>query len=380
MSRLFAPIPVTIHPFFWLFASLIGWINSGSLLGTLIWTGIILVSVLFHEFGHAITAQLFGQRSAIQLIALGGVTTYEGPKLTFWKQFLITFNGPLFGFLLFLAASFALQWDLSAWPMLRQIVWQMQIANLFWTIVNLLPVLPLDGGQLLRIVLEASFGMKGYKASLLFGAAFSLLISFYFFIWQNWIAGAFFFLFAYQSFESFRRARYVTSVDRDEEQKHILIEAELALQEGRKEEAKRLFLEVRQKAPGGLLALTAAQYLAFLYMQEGESQKAYELLLPIRSQIASDTLCLLHQLAAIVGNDALVAELSTACYQIAPSQEMALRNARAFARLNQAKPAGGWLQTAWQYGQLDLSSVLQEEIFQKLKENIEFKEFIDPLQ
>ncbi len=38
-----------------------------------------------------------------------------------------------------------------------------QVANLFWTIVNLLPVLPLDGGQLLRIVLEAAFGVKDLR-------------------------------------------------------------------------------------------------------------------------------------------------------------------------------------------------------------------------
>src|SRR5579872_5701883 len=39
-------IPLAIHPFFWVFAAMIGWLNSGTMMGTLIWVGIILVSVV----------------------------------------------------------------------------------------------------------------------------------------------------------------------------------------------------------------------------------------------------------------------------------------------------------------------------------------------
>ncbi len=35
------PIPLMIHPFFWLFAILIGWIMGQSVVGTLVWVGII---------------------------------------------------------------------------------------------------------------------------------------------------------------------------------------------------------------------------------------------------------------------------------------------------------------------------------------------------
>ncbi|EKE08125.1 MAG: metallopeptidase, M50 family, partial [uncultured bacterium] len=76
-----------------------------------------------------------------------------------------------------------------------------QVANLFWSIINLLPVLPLDGGQLLRIVLEACFGVKGFKAALLVGALLAIAISLYFFLVGAYLVGAFFFLFAYQSFD-----------------------------------------------------------------------------------------------------------------------------------------------------------------------------------
>ncbi len=378
MIEIPGPIPVAIHPFFWVFAALIGWLNSGTFMGTLIWLGIIVVSVIIHEFGHALTAVVFKQKARIQLIALGGVTSFEGPKLKFWQQFIITFNGPLFGFFLFLIATFLLHYSWS--PLVLKILKATQIANLFWTVVNLLPVLPLDGGQLLRIVLEGIWGVPGFRASLLAGSIIAALLSFYFFMVQAFLIGAFFFLFAFQSFESWRKSRFATRDDRDESNKELMVQAENALQEGNKEEAKRLFAEVREKAAGSLLAHAAAQYLAYLDAKEGKRQEAYEILLPIKEHLADEAFCLLHELAAEQKNYALVAELATKCYQMAPSQKMALSNARAFAYQKQPQPAGGWLQTAWQYGGLNLDSILQEEEFQELKNDPAFKEFVDQIK
>ncbi|HSX25473.1 MAG TPA: site-2 protease family protein [Chlamydiales bacterium] len=373
-------IPIAIHPFFWLFAALIGWLNSGTLLGMFIWVGIIFFSVLFHEFGHAITAVCFKQKANIQLIALGGVTTFDGPKLKFWQQFIITFNGPLFGFILFLLATLVLQLNWTQWPTLFGILKATQIANLFWTVVNLLPVLPLDGGQLLRIFLEANFGIRGFKAALIIGTVIAVLISFYFFIIQAFLAGAFFFLFAFQSFDSWRKSRHANRSDRDDGNRQLMIQAESALQEGNLDEAKRLLEEVHEKAAGGMLGHAASQYLAFIAMREGRRKDAYDLLLPVKEDLTDDSLALLHQLAAEQKNYSLVAELSAPCYQTAPSQQMALHNARAFAALKQPRPAGGWLQTAWQEGSFDLNALLNEEEFQAIKDHPDFRQFIAPLK
>jgi len=367
-------IPVIIHPFFWIFSGILGWLVSGTLMGMLIWVGIIFFSVLFHEFGHALTALVFNQEARIQLIALGGVTSFEGPKLKFWQQFLITLNGPLFGFLLFLGATVLLQFQLT--PMAYKIFKATQVANLFWSIINLLPVLPLDGGQLLRIVLEACFGVKGFKAALLVGALLAIAISLYFFLVGAYLVGAFFFLFAYQSFDSWRRSRLATKSDREEENKHLMVQAEQAFQEGNKEEAKKLFEEVRNKASGGMLALAATQYLAFLIYKEGKRKEAYEMLLPYKEQLSDDILILLHELAAEEKNYPLVIEISQKCYQTAPSQKMALNNSRAYAHEGQPKFAGGWLQTAWQFGGLNLPVILEEEEFKAVVQDPEFQEFI----
>ncbi len=370
-------ISIVIQPFFWLFAALIGWLNSQSVVGTLIWIGIIMLSVLFHEFGHALSAVFFRQKAQIQLVALGGVTTYQGPKLKFWQQFLIVLNGPLAGIALFFLATLFLLLPLSA--TVRGVVATIRIVNLFWSFVNLLPVLPLDGGQLLRIALEGFFGVKGYKASLVIGMAFAVLLSFYFFIAQAFLIGAFFFLFAFQTFDLYRKSRNANFMDREDTIKKTLVQAENLLQQGNRDAAERLFEEVRIKGAGGLLSAAAAQYLAFLYAEEGKRQEAYDLLLSNKKHLEGPARCLLHQLGAEQNNHELVAELSADCYQFAPKQEVALRNAKAFAALNQAEPAGGWLQTAWQHGSFDLNTLLQDEVFNSVRDISAFRHFVDPL-
>ena len=347
----------------------------------LIWVGIIFFSVLIHEYGHALTAIAFKQKAQIQLVALGGLTSYDGgPNLKFWQQFIVVLNGPLFGFGLSLLATMLLRFDFSSSPLLFGILKATQRANLFWSLINLLPVLPLDGGQLLRIICEGLFGLKGFRASLLIGAFLASFIACLSFLGGFFLAGAFFFLFAYQSFDSWRKCRFATTGDRDDGNKNLLIRAEEALSAGQNGEARRLLDEVRTKSSGGLLWFAASQYLAFLDMKEGKKEEAYQLLLSIKEHLAEESVCLLHELAAENGNDPLVVELSTRCYQISPTQEAALRNARSFARLGKAQPAGGWLQTAWKHGEFNIDKIVNESAFSGIKEDSSFKEFIDPLK
>lgn len=371
-------IPLFIHPFFWVTAALIGWINSGTLFGLFIWMGIVFVSILFHELGHAITAVAFKQKTNIQLVAFGGITSYDGPNLKHWQQFIIVLNGPLFGFSLFLFATFALQFTWS--PLWAAIFKMTQVANLFWSIINLFPVLPLDGGQLLRIMLEGFFGVKGYRVSLLIGALFSVIAALGFFVMQNFLIGSLFFLFAFQSFDLWRKNRVATGEDRDETIRLRLVEGEIALAAGNHAKAEQIFLEIKDKTTAGLFHTQAMQYLAFLKIQAGEKEAAYQLLVPIAAYLSDQGSCLLHELAAEHKNWDLVAKLSAECFQIAPTQEMALNNARAFAYLHQPKYAGGWLQTAAANGALQIEEILNEELFQAIKHEPEFEHFIRPLQ
>lgn len=371
-------IPIFIHPFFWILAAVIGLLYGGFSVFALIWVAIVFISVLFHEMGHAITALVFGQHPQVSLVALGGLTTYEGKGLNFFQQFIIVLNGPIFGIALFLLSYQIISYEVFQNAYLIYFFSAMWKINLFWSAINLLPVLPLDGGQLIRIVFEAIFGEKGFRASIFVGmvVAFALSIISFIFFTQLLIVGIIFFLFAFQNFELFRKSRFISKSDRDDENREEMGLAEKALQEGNKEEAKKHLHAIKEKGTKGLLNTAAVQYLALMEFQEGRRKEAYELLLSIEDQLSGEPQLILHELSFEFENYELVSKLSQNCFQMFPSQKVALTNARAFAYLNQPRPAGGWLQTALEFGKLDLTKILQENAFQNIMKDPAFKEFV----
>jgi stage IV sporulation protein FB len=372
-------IPITIYPTFWLFAGLIGYFNSLSLVGTLIWVGIIFVSVLFHEFGHALTALLFGQAPRIELVALGGLTYHNGQKLPFWKQFFIVLDGPLFGFILVILATILLQFSALSQGMIGSVISLTRIVNLFWTIVNLLPVMPLDGGQLLRVVLERIFGLKGFKYAIVTSMVIATGISLFFFLTQAFLVGALFFLLAFQSYDTFRRTRHLTEVDRDDTLRQELETVEELMQTGKKEEAYRLCEEVRTKAKKGMIFELSTQYLAFLKYERGQIKDTYDLLNGIREELSGDALCLLHKVAFEQKDFPLVTELAGTCFQNWPTAETALRNAFAHAQLHQAVPSVGWLQTAINEGVSNIKEIVADPAFDSIRQDPSFQEMLKGL-
>jgi len=375
MAVYFGKIPLSISPLFWLTAGLIGWLNAGSIPGTLIWIFVVFVSVLVHEIGHAVTSLFFKQKPSIALTPFGGVTSYKGNNLNKFQQFIIVLNGPIFGFLLFGLAFFLLKVNFIQNAAGIRILMVLKWVNLFWSIVNLLPILPLDGGQLLRIFMEGIWGIKGFKIALFIGMIVALGLSLFFFsIWQ-FLIGAIFFLFAFQSFDSWRKSRFLTISDRKEENEEKLKEGEMLLNQGKTEDAEQIFIEVREKTKKGLLFVMASHFLALIEYEKGEKKKAYELLAPVRKQLPENALAFLHELAFAEEDFPLVCDLSSICYQIMPSIDVAMRNAKAFASLNKPKPAGGWLQTVLKSGKFDKEQIINDKSFDKIRESDEFKKF-----
>ncbi|MES2122779.1 MAG: M50 family metallopeptidase [Chlamydiota bacterium] len=368
-------IPISIYPTFWLFAGIIGFLISHSLLGAFLWIAIILVSVLIHEFGHASTAVLFGQNPRIELVALGGLTYHDGQKLKLWKQFLIVFNGPLFGLGLYFIADALLRIPSLSQGLPGYMLTMTREINLFWTLVNLLPVMPLDGGQLLRIILEAIFGVKGFKYAVIAGIVVGAGISLFFFFSQNFLIGALFFLFAFQSYDTYRRTRHLSESDQDPTLRQSLEKAEEMIQLGQKQEAFDLCEKIRLKAKRGMIYELSTQYLAFLTYEKGNSKDAYALLQSIRSELGTDALCLLHKVAFEQKDFSLVVELGGTCFQTWPNAETALRNAYAHAQMQQAVPTIGWLQTAMGEGLADLPQVLLDPLFDPIRKDPSFESF-----
>ncbi|ODA28133.1 hypothetical protein A6X21_14885 [Planctopirus hydrillae] len=151
-------IPVRVNPMFWLMAAALGW-GSGDLPLVLIWVWCVFFSVLIHELGHALTAEWFGWRSSILLYFGGGLAFSDRyVNNTPGRSVIMSLMGPMAQFLLLgivlivLLALRAFQIEIP--PYASTAFNYLIIINIFWPILNLLPILPLDGGRILQGLLD----------------------------------------------------------------------------------------------------------------------------------------------------------------------------------------------------------------------------------
>ncbi|NDE82836.1 MAG: stage IV sporulation protein FB [Chlamydiia bacterium] len=370
-------IPISIHISFWIVSGLIGFLYSRELVGTLIWMGIIFVSVLFHELGHALTAAYFRLKPRIALVAMGGVTQYESGGVSLPKRFLIILNGPLFGFLLFLMARGVLQLSDVATSAAAPVLLALQYINLFWTVVNLLPVLPLDGGQLLSVICEGVFGVKGIRYALMIGALIAIAIAIVFFVYGQIFIGALFFLFAFQSYDGWNKTRKLSAPDQDLAIKQMFLDAEEMMKKHQGADAIQAFEKIRGSAKEGLIFTLSTQYLAFLEYQRGGIQLAYQLLKSVENDLSLDGLSLLHKTAFAEKDFSLVKKLGAQCFQNEPTVEIALMNASAHAELKEPEASIGWLETALREGLENISEVVGSTSFDSLRTDPLFVRWID---
>lgn len=369
-------IPLRIHPFFWVLVAIIGWLNSGTVLGTALWAVVIFFSVLIHEYGHALTAIAFGQKASIDLVAFGGATQRQGGKLKLWQEFIVVFNGPLAGFLLFLATYFIYlnvnQDNLSPiWQFLIQITFK---ANLFWTILNLLPVHPLDGGRLIAIIGEAVWGIRGIKIALMISVIFSLVLSVFLFTLNEIFLGAIFLMLAFESYRTWKGYLYVTQKDMDQSLRQLLFKAEQNISLGEIEEAKNILKEIRESTHSGLTYETATRDLAELLTKEGNIKEAYDILLPLKNRLNPEGIKQLQLLAYRNQDWKNGIDIGTIAYQYIPNYDVALLNAFFHAELGQSRPAIGWLQCAIKDGLPNVKAILSKHEFDQIRYTSEFQE------
>jgi Zn-dependent protease len=152
---------VRVLPWFWLMAAFLGidLLRDGPLY-LFIWMVVVFVSILVHELGHALTAEALGCPSSIVMYHFGGLAFHNpGWNYTRRVRMLITAAGPLAGLALFgivygiLYANFHLDFIPIEWlrsDPFRVAVLSLIYVNLVWSLFNLLPVYPLDGGHLCR--------------------------------------------------------------------------------------------------------------------------------------------------------------------------------------------------------------------------------------
>lgn len=378
-------IPVSIHPFFWLIVAAISWLNAKGIPEFMLWSGIIFISILVHELGHAITAQAFGQKAHIYLLGFGGLTKGKGLTLPLWKEFLVVLNGPLAG--LSLAA---LAWiignytanipTLNASSLFLYALTVTKLINISWTILNLIPVQPLDGSKLLSIILEGIFGLLGAKIALFISFLLAGVLGVVFFLINMFFLGAIFFLFAFESFRSWKSSLELTDRDQDFILQHMLKEAQQDIKNHHIEEALQKLQRIRQLAKAGVIYLSATEQAAHLLLEKGDGQTAYNLLWPIKSKLSPEALRMLHQLAYNQGELQAAISLGDKAFQSYPSYDIAVINALSHSLLGQVRPAIGWLQCALQQGLPDLRTLLAKKEFDPIREDPIFREFRDRAQ
>ena len=191
-------IPVRVHPFFWLISLLFG-LNGGrpDPMSVLLWVVAVFISILVHEMGHAVAIRSHGWQPSITLHAMGGLASYRPTRRTTSSEITIALAGPVAGFLLagfvvalIAAAGHAVYFDWRALPHIpvdyerfanrrtNLFINYMLFINVFWGLVNLLPVMPLDGSHVARELLEVQNpgnGLRhGLMLSLYVGAAMAL--------------------------------------------------------------------------------------------------------------------------------------------------------------------------------------------------------------
>lgn len=149
-------IPVTIRPSFLAMVVLLGLLNRSDPARVAAWVVIVFFSILIHELGHAFAARHFGASVAIELNGLGGLTRWGvGPdQLSPGRRALVAASGSavgvVFGALLwFVAGQFGPYAEFPAF-----LINTLIFVNLFWGLLNWVPIRPLDGGHLLQSLLE----------------------------------------------------------------------------------------------------------------------------------------------------------------------------------------------------------------------------------
>ncbi|WP_411826167.1 M50 family metallopeptidase [Luteolibacter sp. AS25] len=151
-------IPVRIEPIFWLTMAFVsGRLFADSkeqIFGLLLFILAGFISILIHELGHALTAKSFGKRVHIVLQAFGGYAEYDNNKPLRPRQtFAITAAGPAIQIVLGFTAMVCLRSIPNLSPYAVDFLRSLYFISIIWAILNLLPILPLDGGRLVQTLL-----------------------------------------------------------------------------------------------------------------------------------------------------------------------------------------------------------------------------------
>ena len=196
-------VPVRVKFWFWA-ACLITGLSQDETWALLIWVAVCFGSILLHEMGHVAAFRRFGEEAGVVLYGWGGLTIPERGVRGTAARLAVSLAGPAAGFcaaaMVMAAAYYAgAHIHLGWWaflpglavspPTAARIVsgtpsylWYVLLndllfVNLYWGIVNLLPVYPLDGGQVSQALFERFDPSGGRRKSLILSVSLAVAIA-----------------------------------------------------------------------------------------------------------------------------------------------------------------------------------------------------------
>ncbi len=203
--------PVRVTPWFWVAACVLGYDLATNMpglqqgIGVALWIGAVFLSILVHELGHAFAMRRYGMDASIVLYHFGGLAIpgaaarWDRPRVRLnpQRQMVISAAGPVAQLTLAAAVYVTLffsghntttfsildyvlpesqQPPLSS-PALQALVIFLMLPSISWALLNLLPVYPLDGGQITRQACVLSNPWQGLRYSLMLSVAAAAVIA-----------------------------------------------------------------------------------------------------------------------------------------------------------------------------------------------------------
>ena len=140
---------------------------------------ILAISIIAHEFGHALTGRVFGcETKTITLSLIGGCASMVSMPRKGWQEFMVAFAGPFVSFVLaiigFVILAFVpIKSDFVA-DSLIYLMWMNFILGCF----NLLPGFPMDGGRSFRSFMMLFLSRpKATYVAMVVGRVFAVLLA-----------------------------------------------------------------------------------------------------------------------------------------------------------------------------------------------------------
>ncbi len=133
----------------------------------------LIACLVFHEYGHIRAMQYFGMKTkGIYLIPfMGGLALSDERINTRWQDVVISIMGPTFGLLMSVASLIAY------WVTGSDFFAGLAAFNALLNLFNLLPILPLDGGHILKSISFSMNSVVGLSLCIA-GAAFGVFLSY----------------------------------------------------------------------------------------------------------------------------------------------------------------------------------------------------------